>query len=320
MKIFVTGGAGYIGSVAIKKFLDGGHNVSVADSLERGNTWAIHPKARFFNGNLLDKRFIRKVFSERYDGVVHFAGYISMKESMENPGLYFENNVHSIINVLEGMTMSGSDNLIFSSSAGVYGNTEDIPIREISKCHPNNPYGETKLIIEHILRWYKIKSVSLRYFNAAGALPDGNLGEAHKPETHIIPLAIKSAVTGKEFLLFGTDYPTPDGTCIRDYIHVLDLAEAHTLALKALWKKRNFSPVYNVGTGKGYSNKEIISMVEKISVKKIKIKKQKKREGDAAILIADNALIKKQLGFQPKYSDLKTIIETAYKWYCKNNL
>ena len=317
MKILITGGAGYIGSIAAKYLIDSGYEITVADSLERGNEWAVDPRAEFLKGDLLDKKFIGKVFSRSFDGVIHFAGYISTGESIEKPELYYKNNIGSAMNVLEGMASSGSDNLVFSSSAGIYGDAGIMPISENSKCSPPSPYGETKLTVEKILKRQKIKSISLRYSNAAGAMPDTGLGEAHLPETHIIPLAIESAVKGKEFSLFGTDYPTIDGTCVRDYIHVLDLAEAHILALKALRENKIFFPAYNVGTGKGYSNKEIILMVEKISGKKIKIKKQERRKGDAAILVADNALIKKTFGFEPKHSDLKIIVQTAYNWYLK---
>lgn len=319
MRILVTGGAGYIGSITARRLIDLGYKVVIADNLERGNKWAVDKRVEFFKGDLLNEKFIKKIFSRRFDGVIHFAGYISAGESVENPEIYFRNNLISALNVLNGTIMSGSNNLVFSSSAGVYGNAQKNPIPESLECFPTNPYGETKLIIEKILKWNKIKSVSLRYFNAAGALLDNSLGEAHKSETHIIPLAIDAAVKSKEFMLFGDNYSTYDGTCIRDYIHVSDLAEAHILSLKALWKNKKILPAYNVGAGKGYSNKEIIAMVEKISGKKIKIKNKKRREGDAAILVANNSLIKKHLGFKPKHSDLKTIIKTAYDWYLKQN-
>lgn len=317
MIILVTGGAGYIGSITTKRLIDLGHKVTVVDSLERGNKWAVHPRAEFLKGNLLNQKFVKKVFCKKYDGIIHFAGYIAANESVKKPNTYFKNNLNSLLNVLEAAEFSGSNNLVFSSSAGVYGNPKIIPIKENSLCLPVNPYGETKLIAEQILKWHKINSVALRYFNAAGALLDASLGEAHKPETHIIPVAIEKAEKGGEFLLFGDDYPTPDRSCIRDYIHVLDLAEAHILALKSLWCKKKLLPVYNVGTGKGYSNKQVVKMIEKVSGKKIKIRMEKRREGDPAVLSADNYLIKKYLGFKPKYSDLQTIIETAYNWHKK---
>lgn len=317
MKILVTGGAGYIGSITVKKLIELKYKVVVADSLERGNKWAIDKKAKFFKGDLLNKKFVKKVFTQKFDGIIHFAGYIAANESVKKPNLYFKNNLNSLLNVLEAAEFSGSNNLVFSSSAGVYGNPKKIPIEENSLCLPVNPYGETKLIAEQILKWHKINFVVLRYFNVAGALLDASLGEAHKPETHIIPLAIEKAEKGGEFLLFGDDYPTPSGSCIRDYIHVLDLAEAHILALKSLWNKKKLLPAYNVGTGNGYSNKQVIKMIEKVSGKKIKVRIEKRREGDPAVLVADNSLIKKHLGFKPRYSDLKTIIETAYNWHKK---
>ncbi len=318
-KILITGGAGYIGSVVAKELIDAGYEAVIVDSLERGNKWAIEPRAKFLQGNLLDKKFVKEIFADFYDGVIHFAGYISMKESVENPNLYFENNLMSFVNVLREMEVRGLNNLIFSSSAGVYGDTKQVPIPENAKHLPTNPYGKIKSIIEDLLslKSHRVKSVSLRYFNAAGASPNGDLGEAHNPETHIIPLAIESVLNDKEFALFGTDYPTGDGTCVRDYIHVLDLAQAHILALKALWENKDILPAYNVGSGRGYSNREIIEAVAKVSGKKAKIKECERREGDAVILIADDKLIKKHLGFEPKYSDLETIIETAYKWYLK---
>ncbi|MCL5004599.1 MAG: UDP-glucose 4-epimerase GalE [Patescibacteria group bacterium] len=319
MRILVTGGAGYIGSITARELLDSGHKVVVVDNLERGNKWAVDKRAVFLMGDLLNKKIVKKIFLKKFDGVIHFAGYISMKESVEKPGTYFENNVVSTINLLEGMIESGSDNFVFSSSAGVYGNAKKIPIPENSELFPINPYGETKLIIENILKWHKIKSVALRYFNAAGALPDISLGEAHYPETHIIPLAIDCALKGKKFTLFGTDYPTPDGTCVRDYIHVSDLANAHILTLEALKQNKKLLPAYNIGTGRGYSNKQILNMVEKISGRKIKIENQRKRMGDATLLVANTIQIKKHLGFKPKYSNLKNIIETAYNWYLKKS-
>lgn len=316
MKILVTGGAGFIGSVTAKKLLDAGHQVTMVDSLERGNEWAIDSRAIFLKGDLLDEKFVQQVFSTTFEGVLHFAGYILMEESLKNPDLYLKNNILPIFHIIENMKLNGSNNLVFSSSAGVYGDARDNPIIENSKPQPINPYGETKFIIEKMLRWHNIKSVALRYFNAAGALPDASLGEAHKPESHLIPLAISKAVQGEEFTLFGTDYPTPDSTCIRDYIHVLDLAEAHILALKALWGNQNILPAYNVGSGKGYSNREVLAMIEKVCGKKIKIREVERRK-EAAVLVADTGAIKKDLGFEPQYSDLKTIIETAYNWHMR---
>ncbi len=318
MKILVTGGAGYIGSFMTKRLLGDGHEVTIADSLERGHREAVNPKAVFMQGNLLDKTFVQELFKNKFDGVINFAGFISMGESMENPYLYFQNNVFSALNVLEEMAKTGSNNFIFSSSAGVYGNPEQIPISETSSTVPTNPYGESKLMVEKLLKWYgktkQISTVALRYFNAAGASLDGAMGENHTPESHIIPNIIKALTEGKPFNLFGTDYKTKDGTCIRDYIHVLDLAEAHVLAInKAQTNPGNYT--YNVGTGMGFSNKEIINMVEKVSGRKIEVTEAPRRPGDADELIADPSKIKSELGFNPKYSDLETIINSAWQWH-----
>ncbi len=314
MKILVAGGAGYIGSITSSKLLDLGYEVTVADSLEKGNKWAIDPRATFLRGDFLDKRFVADLFKDRFDGVIYFAGYIETGESVRNPGRYFVNNVGSVMNLLEAMVPSGSDNLIFSSSAGVYGNAKTIPIPEDSERLPTSPYGESKLMVENILKWHPVKYIALRYFNASGAMPDCSIGELHSPETHLIPVAIARMLDDEEFTLFGTDYDTPDGTCIRDYIHVLDLAEAHILALQALWGGKKASKAYNVGTGHGYSNKEVMAMIEKVSGRTMKVKTGERRDGDPTELVADNTLIKKELGFEPKYSDLETIVKTAYDW------
>lgn len=230
-----------------------------------------------------------------------------------------KNNVLPLSHIIQSMISSGLNNLIFSSSAAVYGNKTSSPIPENAKTSPSNPYGKSKLAAEKILLQNpKIKSVSLRYFNAAGAIPDVTIGEAHVPESHLIPNAIKSAAQDREFTLFGSDYPTPDGTCIRDYIHILDLVEAHLSVLSGLLHDKLLAPAYNVGAGIGFSNKEIVSTVCSVTGKKIKIKKSKRRPGDPAELIADPTLIKKDLGFRTRYSDLNFIIKTAYDWYKRN--
>jgi UDP-glucose 4-epimerase len=318
MRILVTGGAGYIGSFMTKRLLDDGYEVTIADSLERGHLEAVNPKAVFMQGNLLDKAFVQELFKSKFDGVINFAGFISMGESMENPYLYFQNNVFSALNVLEEMAKTGNNNFIFSSSAGVYGNPEMVPIPESSATRPTNPYGESKLMVEKLLKWYgktkQISTVALRYFNASGASLDGSMGENHTEESHIIPNIIKALMEGKAFNLFGTDYKTKDGTCVRDYIHVLDLAEAHVLAIKRLQTSPG-NYTYNVGTGMGFSNKEIIGMVEKVSGQSIQVTETPRRPGDADELIADPTKIKTELGFSPKYSDLETIIKTAWQWH-----
>jgi UDP-glucose 4-epimerase len=321
MKILVTGGAGYIGSFMTKRLLERGDEVVVIDSLERGRKEVVDLKAKLYIGNLLDKEFVSKVFSEnKFDGVINFAGFISMGESMENPYIYFLNNTFSALNVMEEMVKTKTNNFIFSSSAGVYGNPTKIPIPEDHPKNPENPYGESKLMVERIMSWYQkthdLNCVALRYFNASGASLDGKSGENHDPESHIIPCIINAIMEGEGFKLFGTDYKTKDGTCVRDYIHVLDLVEAHVLAIEKIRRDKGLY-IYNVGTGNGYSNKEVIDMVKKVSGRDIKVEESARRPGDADALIADASRIRKELGFSPKYSDLQTIIETAWKWHKK---
>lgn len=319
MKVLVTGGAGYIGSFMTRRLLDDAHEVVVVDSLERGHKQYIDDRATFVKGDLLDKEFVYSLFSAApFDGVIHFAGYISMGESMQNPSLYFHDNVYSVVNIIDGMRKNKSNNFIFSSTAGVYGNPKEIPIAEDHPKNPENPYGESKLTAERLLNWYQkiftIHYACLRYFNASGAALDGSYGESHEPETHIIPNAMKAALSNQPFTLFGDDYQTNDGTCVRDYIHVLDLVEAHVLALQKL-QKDGGGRHFNVGTGNGYSNKEVLTMIKNVTGKDFVIDIQKRRPGDADILIADVAHIKKELGFVTKHSDLETIIQSAYLWH-----
>jgi len=320
MNFLVTGGAGYIGSFMTRRLLDEGHSVIVADSLERGKEAFVDKRAKLFTGNLLDKEFVKNLFDEKFDAVFHFAGYISMAESVERPDLYLKNNVISSMNLASEMIKTGQNNFIFSSTAGVYGVPQITPIPEDHPKVPDNPYGESKLTVEMVLEWYKnnhnLNFIALRYFNAAGASLDGSIGEDHIPETHIIPLAIKAMLTDQDFSLYGIDYDTPDGSAIRDYIHVLDLVEAHLLAFEKISKERD-GFYYNVGTGKGHSNREIVQTIEKIAGKKIKVVEKERRAGDVPILIADSSKIKKELGFAPKYSDIDTIIKSALSWHKK---
>jgi UDP-glucose 4-epimerase len=256
--------------------------------------------------------------NENVEGVVHMASFIQMGESFRDPGKYFRNNLVGAINLFESMRAAGTKYLVFSSSAGVYGNVEALPITEDMPKKPENPYGETKLAIEKMLNWYgvsgAINSIAIRYFNAAGAALDGSVGEDHPNESHIIPLAIKAALTGGEFTVFGNDYKTKDGTCVRDYIHVLDLAEAHVRALEVL-KEGKLTDNYNAGTGTGYSNKEILDKINDESGGKLKIVYGARREGDVDALYASKDKIKKDFGWQPKYSDLDTIVKSAWKWH-----
>lgn len=321
MKILVTGGAGYIGSFMVKASIDKGYEVVVADNLERGYKESIDKRAKFISGDLRDKKFVGSIFSEHiFDSVVHFAGFISMAESVSNPYVYFSNNINSSLNLIESMVKHKVNNFIFSSTAGVYGNPVKTPITEDHPKNPTNPYGESKLMVEKILSWYgqiyDLNFASLRYFNASGASIDGVMGENHFPESHLIPNAINSILNKTQFSLYGNDYPTLDGTCIRDYIHVIDLAEAHILTIDKL-KNSGGRLFYNVGTGHGYSNKEVIDMIRRVSGFEINIKNAGRRPGDAEVLIADPFLIKKDLGFSPKYSDLETIVKSAWEWHKK---
>lgn len=319
MKVLITGGAGYIGSFMVKASLDKGHEVVVIDNLERGHKEAVGKRAKFIMGDLKDKKFVDEIFSKHaFDGIVHFAGLISMAESVDNPYIYFNNNVSASLNIIESIVKNKIKNFIFSSSAGVYGNPIKIPITEDHPKNPTNPYGESKLMVEKILSWYgkiyNLNFASLRYFNAAGASVDGTMGENHFPESHLIPNAINSILNKTKFTLYGNDYSTSDGTCVRDYIHVIDLVEAHFLAMDKL-KNNGGRFFYNVGTGRGYSNKEVLDMIVRISGSEINMENAGRRAGDADALIADPTLIKKDLGFLPKYSDLETIVKSAWEWH-----
>lgn len=319
MKVLVTGGAGYIGSFMTKSLLDNGYSVVVADSLERGYRNQIDSRAEFLQGDLLSSEFVTKIFrNHTFDGVIHFAGYIAVGESMEKPGMYFSNNLTSTVQLLEALVHYKTKNIIFSSTGTVYGTPKENPIPESHPKNPENPYADSKWMIERILHWYHVShglnTASLRYFNACGASVDGSMGEAHNPETHLIPSAIKAVVEQKPFSLFGDDYDTEDGTGVRDYIHVLDLVEAHLLTLQKLQKEPG-EYAYNVGVGRGISNREVVDMVEKVSGKSIEIQINPRRPGDVASTIADPTKIKAELGFEPKHSDLETIIESAWKWH-----
>lgn len=318
MKILVTGGAGYIGNFMTKRLLDEQFEVVVVDSMERGHN-QIDNRAVFMQGDLRDIEFVKNVFnSHQFDGIIHFAAYIAMGESMQNPYIYFQNNIQASLNLMEAAVKHNAGKFIFSSTAGVYGNPTQIPIPEDHAKNPENPYGESKLMVERMLSWYnKTKNLSfacLRYFNAAGAAIDGSMGEDHDPETHLIPNIIKAVKGNRPFTLYGDDYNTPDGTCIRDYIHVLDLAEAHVLALKKL----DTAPgayYFNVGTGKGHSNREVIDEVKKVVGHDFPIEIGQRRPGDANELVADVRKIQDELGFTPTHSDIQTIVESAWKWH-----
>ena len=319
MKLLVTGGAGYIGSVMTRLLLDNNHEVTVFDNLENGHQEAVDPRARLVQGNIAQQDKLEQLFSEqKFEGVFHFAGVISMAESMKDPEKYFRINTFYTLNILEIMRKSGTKYIIFSSTAGVFGNPTVVPIPEDHAKNPTNPYGESKLMVEKILSWYdtifNIKSICLRYFNAAGATIDGKLGEQHQDESHIIPLAIRALKENKPFTIFGSDYDTPDGTCVRDYVHVEDLANAHLLALNAL-AAGAASTIYNVGTGKGYSNREVAQKISEVSGQELQVTTGDKRPGDAGTLVADSTRIQNELGWKPEHSDLTTIVKTAWDFH-----
>lgn len=323
MNILVTGGAGYIGSHTVKELLANGYKPIVLDNLSDGHRQAVHQKAKFIKGDLKNQKLVEKILkTEKVEAVMHFAGFIQVSESVSNPLKYYKNNLYNGINLLEAMKNAGVVYIIFSSSAGVYGQPEKMPIREDDPKNPINTYGRTKLMFEYVLKSYDeafaIKSTALRYFNAAGASSMGKIGEYHHPETHIIPLIIQTALgQQEEFKIFGTDYKTADGTCIRDYIHVEDIARAHLQALRYL-RQKNQSDIFNIGIGKGFSNLELVNAVKKVSGVDFKVSYGSRREGDPDELVADSSYARRLLNWQPKYATIESIIETAWKWHKEN--
>ena len=316
--ILVTGGAGYIASHVVKELLHQNHKPIVFDNLQTGHRKATK-NALFIEGDLSDQRKLAEAFqTNSIDAVMHFAADCLVGESVRDPLKYFNNNVKNSLILIEMMGEFNVTKLVFSSSAAVYGEPEEIPISEGHPCTPTNPYGETKWIFEKVLRAFheagKLNYISLRYFNAAGADPEGELGEDHSRETHLVPLVIKAALDGTSVPVFGTDYDTPDGTCIRDYIHVTDLAHAHILALQKL-NQGKFSGTYNLGNGNGYSVRQVIETVEKVTGRKVAAMDSPRRPGDPARLVASSQKIKEELGWIPRYPDLETIVKTAYHWH-----
>jgi len=322
MAVLVTGGAGYIGSHTVAELLDASEEVIVLDNLQKGHRSAVLG-GRFYHGDLRDDEFLDKVFKENdIEAVIHFAADSLVGESMGDPLKYYNNNVVSTLRLLSKMKECGVKKIVFSSTAATYGEPENIPILESDRTLPTNPYGETKLAVEKALKWadnaYGIKYISLRYFNAAGAHISGRIGEDHNPETHLIPIVLQVALGRREAIsIFGADYDTPDGTCIRDYIHVTDLAQAHVLALKKL-REGGDSGIYNLGNGKGFSVKEVVELAREVTGVNIKAVVADRRPGDPAVLVASSERIQKELNWQPKYNDLRTIIDTAWKWHSAN--
>ena len=319
MSILVTGGAGYIGSHVVKDLIENGYDVITIDNLKKGHKKAILG-GTFIKGDIGDKELLRDVFNDNdIKAVIHLAADSLVGESMEKPGKYYHNNLDNGVKLLEVMKEFQVNNIVFSSTAAVYGEPEDIPIKEDHPINPGNPYGESKYFYEKVLdrydKLFNIKYMSLRYFNAAGADPSGKIGEDHNPETHLIPLVLDTALGKRDKLyIFGTDYDTRDGTCVRDYIHVNDLATAHTLALQALLAGKK-SSIYNLGNGEGYTVKEVIETARRITKKEIPAEDSERRPGDPAVLIASSKKIKEELGWKSEYPELEKIIDTAWQWH-----
>lgn len=320
MKLLVLGGAGYIGSHTATELLDNGHEVVIADNLVTGYREAIPEKATFYQGDLRDKDFLVDLLrKEKVDAVIHFAAFSLVGESVTNPLKYYENNLYGTKVLLDAMIETGVNKIVFSSTAATYGEPENIPILESDRTCPTNPYGETKLVMEKMISWaakaHGLHFVSLRYFNACGAHKSGKIGEAHNPESHLIPLVLQVPNGKREFVsIYGNDYDTPDGTCIRDYIHVTDLAKAHILAVEYLMNGGE-SDIFNLGNGVGYSVKEVIETARKVTGHPIPAKEEARRAGDPARLVASGEKARKILGWEPEIKDLADIISSAWKWH-----
>ena len=320
MAILVCGGAGYIGSHAVHALVEKGEQVVIVDNLQTGHRGALNPAAKFYEGDIRDAALLDKIFTEnKIEAVIHFAANSLVGESMEKPLLYFNNNVYGMQVLLEAMVRHGVDKIVFSSTAATYGEPKRVPIHEDDETCPTNTYGETKLTMEKMMKWVSrangVRYVSLRYFNAAGALPDGSIGEDHKTETHLIPLILQVPTGRRDHItVFGDDYPTPDGTCLRDYIHVVDLADAHVLALEYL-RKGGASDIFNLGNGQGFSVKEMIAAAEKATGRSIKVEIGARRAGDPAQLIASSEKARAVLGWKPQFTDVEQVIGTAWKWH-----
>lgn len=317
MKLLVTGGAGYIGSICVESLLAQGYEVVVIDNLQEGHREAVLPGAVFYEGDFGDRSLLHHIFQDHAPaGVIHFAAQSTTALSMTDPGLYFQNNLVNSIALLDTMRAFGCDRMIFSSTASIFGEPQYTPVDEIHPQQPINAYGESKLMFEKILDWYHraygLKFNAFRYFNAAGA--SNVLGEAHRHENHLIPVIIQKVLGQRETLeIFGDDYPTEDGTCIRDYIHVVDLAQAHIKALDNL--DRHPAGKYNLGNGKGFSNLEVIKAIEKVSGESVEFTLTDRRPGDPAVLVASSELAHEELGWRPGFDTLEEIVKSAWKWH-----
>lgn len=320
MSILVLGGAGYIGSHAVNQLINNDYDVVVVDNLQTGHEEAINKKAKFYKGDIRDKEFLTDVFKkENFDGVIHFAANSIVGESMQKPLMYFNNNVYGMQVLLEVMNENNVKHIVFSSTAATYGEPKQIPITEDMDTCPTNTYGETKLAMEKMMKWcdkaYGMKYVALRYFNVAGAKDDGSIGEDHNPETHLIPIVLQVALGKREFItIYGDDYDTEDGTCIRDYVHVEDLIEAHILALKYLMNGGE-SNVFNLGSSQGFSVKEIVKAVRNVTELPIPEKIGERRAGDPSTLIASSEKARKILGWNPTRTNIDRIISDAWRWH-----
>ncbi|MCI0338734.1 MAG: UDP-glucose 4-epimerase GalE [Acidobacteria bacterium] len=316
MKVLVTGGAGYIGSIVVEQLVAHGHQAVVYDNLSKGHRGAIAPETVFIDGDLRERDKLLRTFDQcRVEAVIHMAASSLVGESVQNPHIYFTNNISAGITLLDAMLAAGIKRIVFSSTAAVYGEPETMPISEDTPLMPANPYGESKLAFERMLRWYdeayQLRYVSLRYFNAAGA--SERFGEDHDPETHLIPNVLRAAAGKVSHVdIFGEDYNTPDGTCVRDYIHVIDLADAHVLSLRAMEKG---SEIYNLGYGNGYSVAEVVEMARQVTGRWISTEAAPRRAGDPPVLIASPDKIMRDLGWNPRHSELDRIIESAWRWY-----
>lgn len=322
MAILVLGGAGYIGSHMVDYLVQKGQEeVVVVDSLVTGHRAAVHPSAKFYQGDLADQDFMRRVFRETPDlnAVIHFAAFSLVAESMEKPLKYFDNNTTGMIKLLEVMNEFDIKHIVFSSTAATYGIPQEVPIKETTPQNPINPYGESKLMMEIIMKWsdqaYGIKFVPLRYFNVAGAKPDGSIGEDHGPETHLLPIILQVAQGVREkIMIFGDDYNTPDGTNVRDYVHPFDLASAHLLALDYL-RQGNPSTAFNLGSATGFSNLQILEAARKVTGEEILAEKADRRPGDPDTLVADSTKAREVLGWAPEFDNIEKIIQTAWAWH-----
>lgn len=323
MAILVCGGAGYIGSHAVAELLERGEEVVILDNLQKGHVAAISEDAKLYDGDLRDEPLLDVLFSENeIEAVMHFAADSLVGESVKEPLKYYDNNVAGAISLLKAMAKHGVKQIVFSSTAAVYGEPTEIPIKEEAVTNPTNPYGETKLAIEKLLKWCEpaldIHYVVLRYFNVAGAHPNGIIGEDHQPETHLIPIILEVALGKRdEISIFGDDYETEDGTCIRDYIHVMDLVDAHILALEKL-RKTGESATYNLGNGNGFSVKEVIDVARKVTGHEIPAVVAPRRAGDPAKLVASSEKAKQELGWDPQHASLESMIESAWNWFQKH--